>query len=165
VSHLIERSKRRDALVGAAAAAFLLAGSLSGLLPFSTIETLGFVTGALAVWLLVRQSIWTWPVGVANGVFYLIVFADARLYADSGLQLVFVALGLWGWWYWRYGGAQRTARPITRIGLAESAALGAVVAAATAGMTLYLRSVGDSAPFFDALTTALSLAAMWMQSR
>jgi HTH-type transcriptional repressor of NAD biosynthesis genes len=165
VSKLIALAKRRDAILGAAAAAFLLAGSLTGLLPFTTIETLGFLTGTTAVWLLVRQSIWTWPVGVANGAFYLIVFADARLFADSALQLVFIVLGLWGWWYWLNGGDKRAPRPISRIGLAEAAALVGFVAVATYGMTLYLRSVDDAAPLADALTTALSLTAMWMQSR
>ena len=78
-------------------------------------ETLGFVTGALAVWLLVRESIWNWPAGIANGVFYLVLFAQARFFADSALQIVYIVLGACGWWYWlrgrqRPGGAADRAR-------------------------------------------------------
>jgi NadR type nicotinamide-nucleotide adenylyltransferase len=128
-------------------------------------ETLGFVTGALAVWLLVRESIWTWPAGIANAGFFLVLFAEARFFADSALQLVYIALGVWGWWYWRHGAAGRRSRPIARVRLPETVVLAAATVAASYGMYLYLRSVGDSAPLADAVTTALSLAATWMQAR
>ncbi len=47
---------------------------------------LGFVTGALCVKLVVRRSIWNWPTGLAKNVFYLVLFWQAGLYADAGLQ-------------------------------------------------------------------------------
>ena len=34
----------------------------------------------------------------------------ARLYGDALLQVVFTALGVYGWWSWRFGGA----RPLCR---------------------------------------------------
>ena len=37
-------------------------------------EILGFVTGAATVLLAVRESAWNWPVGIANNVFFLILF-------------------------------------------------------------------------------------------
>ena len=40
--------------------------------------------------------------------------------------------------------------------------LAALVVLATWGLTVLLRSVNDVAPFWDALTTALSLAAQWL---
>jgi NadR type nicotinamide-nucleotide adenylyltransferase len=165
VSTLAHTLRSRDAVIGALASAFLIAGSAGGTLPFSMTETLGFVTGAAAVWLLVRESIWNWPAGIANGVFYLVLFAQARFFADSALQVVYIVLGVFGWWWWTHGRDGRPSRPIGSIGLAEAGILAALTAAATYGMLLYLRSVDDSAPLADAATTALSLAATWMQAR
>ena len=155
----------RDWTIGIAASTLLIAGSATGTLPFSMTETLGFVTGALSVWLLVRESIWNWPAGIANGVFYLVLFAQARFFADSALQIVFIVLGAYGWWYWLRGRQGRASRPITRIGVREAAVLLVLTAGASYAMLLYLRSIGDAAPLADAVTTALSLAATWMQAR
>jgi nicotinamide mononucleotide transporter len=134
VAHLAHIEHRKDWLVGIPASTLLVAGSATGALPFSPTETLGFVTGALAVWLLVRESIWTWPAGIANAVFFLVLFADARFFADSTLQVVYVVLGSWGWWYWRHGGAGRRSRPIARVGPREAALLAAATAAASYGL-------------------------------
>jgi nicotinamide mononucleotide transporter len=43
------------------------------------VEILGFVTGALCVWLLARQNIWNWPIGIANNIFYIVVFLKSGL--------------------------------------------------------------------------------------
>jgi HTH-type transcriptional regulator, transcriptional repressor of NAD biosynthesis genes len=165
VAHLARISHLRDWIVGTAASTLLIAGSATAALPFSMTETLGFVTGAAAVWLLVRESIWNWPAGIANAAFYLVLFAQARFFADSALQVLYLVLGAFGWWWWLHGRDGRASRPIASIGLAEAASLAALTAAAASGMLLYLRSVSDAAPLADAVTTALSLAATWMQAR
>src|SRR5262245_35605380 len=127
------------------------------------LEAFGFASGALCVWLVVRQSIWNWPVGIASNLVYIVVFLEARLFADSGLQVAYVVLGVAGWWAWLHGREGARTRPVTRVGRADALGLAVATVAVTAGMTAYLRSVGDSAPFLDALTTALSLAATYLQ--
>lgn len=61
----------------------------------SVAELLGFVTGAAAVWLTVLARISNFPVGIANSAFFLVLFLAARLYADAGLQVVYISC--WGW--------------------------------------------------------------------
>ncbi len=165
MTYLARTSNVRDWIVGLLASAALIAGSATGSLPFSMTETLGFVTGAASVWLLVRESIWNFPAGIANGVFYLVLFANARFFADSALQIVFIGLGIFGWWWWLRGRRGPAPRPIERVGVPEAAVLAVLTTAAGFGMLVYLRSIGDAAPLADAVTTALSLAASWMQAR
>lgn len=137
-----------------------------GSVPTTWAELLGFATGAVNVWLVVRQNILNWPIGIANVVLLGLVFLDGGLYADSGLQVVYVALQLYGWWVWLYGGDGRDALPVRRTRPAEWAALIAAGAAGTAILTWALSAWTDSTvPFWDALTTAISLMAIYGQSR
>ncbi|MDX6739828.1 nicotinamide riboside transporter PnuC [Actinocorallia sp. A-T 12471] len=141
--------------------AFTLGGT-----PTSWGEVLGFLTGVLTVWLVVRQHIANWGVGIVNVLILGLIFLDSGLYADASLQIVYVLLGLYGWWMWLYGGVGRTERLVQRTSAVEWAGLAAGVVAATAVMTWVLVEFTESTvPFWDALTTALSLAATYGQSR
>lgn len=122
-------------------------------------ELLGFVTGEASVWLTVLARISNFPVGIANSAFFLVLFLTARLYADSGLQVVYIVLGFAGWWQWLHGGRDRGSLVVARSGWRLLAAGAVFVMAATWGLTVLLRAAHDIAPFWDALTTALSLAA------
>jgi len=129
-------------------------------------ELLGFLTGGACVWLTVRGHIANFAVGVANSAFFLVLFASARLWADASLQIVYIVLGLLGWWQWqalrRIGGANRSMTRVERAGRTELAGCVCFLVIGTAALWPLLRSVGDSAPFLDALTTCLSLAAQWL---
>ena len=129
------------------------------------IEIAGFVTGALSVWLAVRQSPWNWPIGVANAVSFLILFWQARLYGDMALQVLFIAICFVGWYRWLYGGEGRSTLHVSRITVRSALFYAVAGAAATALFTPYLRSVGDAAPFRDALTTVLSVEAQYLMTR
>lgn len=125
-------------------------------------ELAGFTTGAACVWLTVKGHIGNFPVGLANDAFFLVLFLSAGLYADSGLQVVYLVLGAVGWWQWVYGGAGRTRLRVDRASPAELAVVGGAVVAATVPLTMLLVAAHDVAPLWDALTTALSLAAQWL---
>ena len=128
----------------------------------SVAELLGFVTGAASVWLTVLARISNFPVGIANSAFFLVLFLSARLFADSGLQVVYIVLGFTGWWQWLHGGQGRSRLTVARSGWELLAAGFAFVVLATWGLTVLLRAAHDIAPFWDALTTAISLAAQFL---
>lgn len=157
--------KRPDFLAGLALGLALLAASWRGLLPFNLTETLGFVTGAACVYLTVVENIWNFPLGIANNVFFLVLFAETRLYGDAGLQVLYIALGFQGWYLWLRGGENRTALRVSRATPRLLLAVCAFVVACAALMHLVFVRANDSAPLLDALTTALSLAAQYLLNR
>lgn len=128
-------------------------------------EAVGFVTGGWCVWLTVRQHIANWPIGIASNVFYIVVLRQAHLYADMTLQVVYVVLGVLGWYWWLHGGRDSGRLDVSRTPPAVWGALCLLATVATAGMTLFLRHIHDSAPFWDALTTVLSLVAQYMLTK
>lgn len=152
-------------ILSALLALCLLGGAYLNILPISLIETLGFVTGAATVWLTVKQKIWCWPIGIANNIFFIILFLEAKLYADMGLQVIYIVLSLLGWYWWLKGGENKSILQVSRISQVHAAILFCVTILATCGMTIYLSSINDAAPFLDALTTVLSLVAQYLLTR
>ena len=139
-------------------------------------ELLGFISGALSVWLVTRESIWNWPLGIITAGFYIAVFARAGLYSDTGLQVVYLVLSVYGWWHWLRGpGARRDAgktsvalQPllVSHVRWREMATL------SLAGIAMWLgfhaiasRIPGTQSPLLDAALTATSLVAQYMMTR
>jgi nicotinamide mononucleotide transporter len=134
--------------------------------PASWAELLGFATGLLCVWLVVRQHIANWPVGIVNVALLMVAFWTAGLYADASLQVVYVVLGVYGWWQWTVGGLDRSALEVRRTSRAEWMCLIGAGTAATAVMWWLLSAVMHSTvPLADAITTSLSLVATYGQSK
>ena len=130
------------------------------------IEIFGFITGAACVWLLVKRNIWTFPVGMANYVFFLILFIQSGLYADAGLQLVYFGLACLGWYWWLRGGEDKTGVEVHEPSplMLSLCALAVIIIAA--GIQFLLHRYTDSTVAgWDALTTAMSLVAQFMLSR
>jgi nicotinamide mononucleotide transporter len=132
----------------------------------SFLEILGFATGALGVWLTAKENVWCWPVSLVNVAIYAVVFQGAKLYADMGLQVLYFALCLYGWWAWLKGSREHGRLAVSR---APSRTLGGLFGLGVvfaAGLGFFLRTHTDAAlPFFDAGTTSFSLVAQFLQTR
>ncbi len=149
----------------------LVYATFSGRVALSWSEVWGFITGALGVYLLVKNSVWNFPIGLANNLFFGVLFWQSRLYNDFGLQIVYFALGAWGWWFWTRRDTKNDAETRAEtlpIGRATKSQLGWSLAALpilTLVLTLLSLRLGGAAPFWDALTTALSLVAQVLLGR
>ena len=144
------------------------------------LEFVGLVLGLAAVLLLIRQSIWTWPVGLAYALISVWVFLDAKLYADLLLHLFYVFMNLYGWWYWLNakqepgpervsavsGGAEDVGLPVSRSTYSQLLILGAIGVFGSLVMGFYFATYTDADyAYADSATTAFSFVAMWMQAR
>lgn len=139
------------------------------------VEFTGLVSGLLCVWLLIRQNIWTFPIGLVYSVVSVAVFFKARLYADVLLSGYYVLMNAYGWYYWLYGGtrtrlpgaqAGQDTLPVTRTPLGTALVLAGLTAASIAAMGWFFATRTDAAfPYWDSATTCMSFAAMWMTAR
>lgn len=66
----------------------------------STLEIIAALFGLACVWLTIVRNVWSWPTGLVQVLLLIVVFWQARLYADMLLQVVFVAFQVYGWWQW-----------------------------------------------------------------
>lgn len=83
------------------------------------LEIYSWVSGALCVWLITRENIWNWPIGMVNNLVLGSVFFSSKLYGQSLLQLIFFLISIYGWWYWSQPVSDRTQVPITRLTLTQ----------------------------------------------
>jgi nicotinamide mononucleotide transporter len=136
---------------------------------FSWTEIVGAITGIVCVWWLAREVIWNFPVGLANNVFLLVLFVDAKLYADGVLQVIFFALGVYGGVVWvrgSGGGKDRDQEPVRRTTTLEWTVFAVVGLVLWGACFAWLRHFTDSpVPTWDSLALALSLVATYGQAR
>jgi nicotinamide mononucleotide transporter len=108
-------------------------------------EFLGFGSGALCVRLVARRRIANWPIGIADNLFFVLLFTQAGLYADAGLQTVFITLAVYGWWTWTHGGGPGLGGlPVRRTTRIEWTWLLAAGVVGTLALTLLLDRATDS---------------------
>jgi nicotinamide mononucleotide transporter len=129
------------------------------------LELTAAVLSLVNVALTVRQNIWCWPVGIVATGLYIIVFFQAKLYADFGLFIFFTIQQFYGWYHWLYGGERKDALPVrwTRpLPLAGLLALGAL---GLAGWGYFLAHHTDaSLPWWDSAIAAFSVVAQFMMA-
>lgn len=147
------------------ASALVLLASYRAWWPIGIAEAWGFVTGGICVWLVVREHMWNWPVGLANNVFFFALFFHGRLFADMGLQVVYFGLGIYGWLNWLFGGENHSVLKVSQTTRMEWLVLLGAIPLCTFGLREILVAVNGTAPFWDSLTTVLSLAAQYLLCR
>ncbi|MEL7587369.1 MAG: nicotinamide riboside transporter PnuC [Prolixibacteraceae bacterium] len=133
----------------------------------SRVEVLGAVLGLAYIFLSIRQNILTWPVGLLTSALYIYVFFEAKFYADMSLQVYYVGISIYGWYYWIKGRSEQKHRvPVIKTSPALWLPLAAVSVLFFVCIAFILICYTDSPiPGWDAFTTALSLTATWMLAR
>lgn len=133
----------------------------------NTPEVTGAILGILYIGFSIRQSILTWPTGLLTSLFYIVVFFQSRFYADMALQVYYVFISIYGWFYWLKGHrVDNSSPPVMKTPLKLWFFLLAVTVLIYVLILLVLLYFTDSdVPFMDALTTALSVTATWMLAK
>ena len=129
------------------------------------VEIAAALLGVINVVLVVRRSTWNYPFGIVMVSLYFFVFWNAKLYSDSLLQVFFFVIQSYGWWAWAH--AEHVDHGVAvgwmscRERLPWIAGTFAIVLLWGTGMARYTDA---AAPFVDATTAGLSVAAQILQS-
>jgi nicotinamide mononucleotide transporter len=137
------------------------------LLGFSTtpLELLGFVLSVATVVLTILRNHWGWFFAIVSSATYGVVFFDARLYGDAGLQGVFIAASIWGWWQWLRGAAGKPL-PVTRLSGAGWIAALLGWAVGFFALSAFLKAYTDTdVPHMDGFLTAGSLVGQLLTAK
>ena len=129
-------------------------------------ESVAAIAGVVSVFLSARENIWSWPTALVNVSLYVYIFFRAGLYSDMGLQVVYFILSLYGWYQWRYGGAQHSRLHVSRASARVWIIATLVAIVCWTALSRYTATLpGVSLPYLDAGLTTVSLVAQWMMTR
>jgi nicotinamide mononucleotide transporter len=130
------------------------------------LELLSFLLSVATVWLNIRQSHWGWLFAIISSATYGLVFYGSRLYGDMGLQLVFIAVSIFGWYQWLHGDDSHARLPVTSL---DARGRWTAAGAWLVGFVLlawFLKSYTDTdVPNSDGFLTAGSLVGQLLLSR
>jgi len=148
------------------------------------IEPVATVLGVVAIGLMIRQSVWNFPIGLVQVVLSGIIFYNARFYGEVKLQALYFVMLCYGWAHWlgkgREGRGGRLGRPaqpvepaaeepvlpVTRLSLAWRVGYLVVGVAATLLWGGYMaRATDAAAPYRDAFITSFSVLLSFLQVR
>ena len=123
-------------------------------------EIAGSVLGLIQIWLLVRRSLWNFPLAMASVTLVGITLFEGRLYSEAGLQAFFFVVNALGWYQWSRVRGDANAVPVGWMGTAARLRWAAVTVLLSGSLGWVMHSFTNAAlPFADSAVTGASIAA------
>lgn len=126
------------------------------------LEAWAAISYVWSVWLLARNHPAGWLVGIAGVVLYGRLFWEVRLFGEVALQGFYFVTSLQAIWIWRRqrgASASLPERPVGRAPVAWVAGALVLGSLGVIGLRWALLERAGAAPFWDALTTVVSVIA------
>lgn len=131
------------------------------------LELFAVIFGVVSVWFARNENILVFPTGIINVLLFIYIFFSARLYANAGINVLYLATNIYGWYNWSRKKEDESAVKITRT-TGEQNILIILFAIAFYVAVLFLlrwynradlEYVNSYVPWIDALNTSVFLCA------
>jgi len=132
------------------------------------VEIFGVITGLLFLYFEIKENYLMWPLGLISSALYFVIFYNSKFYADMSLQIYYVVISLYGWYFWTKGGKtdKKEDVPISKLNLKQAVMYLIISAILFYFYSNILVKYTDSPlPYWDSFTTALSIVATFMLTR
>ena len=129
------------------------------------LEIAGVITGLLCVYLAAINNIWNWPIAIVSVGIYIFIFYDKHLFADTGLQVYFMAMNFYGWYHWSRKPETEEKAPVLLITKKEVILSVIAIIVFTFLLGSVLKLTTASYPFIDSFCSACSVVAQVFLAR
>ncbi|WP_374529396.1 nicotinamide riboside transporter PnuC [Novosphingobium sp.] len=129
-------------------------------------EIAGSLLGLANIVLLMRRSVWNFPVAMLMVALVGITLYEQRLYSETLLQAFFFVVNGWGWWLWsRARDHGESTVPVGWMSDRERFYWAAITAVLSLGLGWFMAANTNAAlPYADATVTGASIAAQFLLS-
>ena len=129
------------------------------------LQWLGTSFGVVQVLLARKNNSNNYLFGIISILISLYVLYQSRLYADILLNLYYLVMSIYGWFYWKMG-KQSKETPISYATKKEQGIAIAIVVGCFSLMAYWLVQHTDSdVPYWDAIVCAFAWAGMWLMAK
>jgi len=138
----------------------------AGFTSATPLDLINLILGLLGVALMVRRTLWAFPVGLAAVAVQGVLFYRTGFPADALLQIFFFVTLAWGWWHWLKGRGEAAELPVTSLAwTGRLLTLGAAAAATALWALLIAPRLHSIMPWRDGFIAMFSVAAQVLQAR
>ena len=131
----------------------------------SVLETSAVFFGLLSVWYAKKEKIWLYPTGIISVIIYIDLTFQHKLYADMAIQVYYLIMSIYGWYFWIQGKGAQVPVPISGNNRQENLIVFLLFLGSFFLIRLGLGLTDSNVPGWDALTSALAISAMWLMAR
>lgn len=137
------------------------------ILPFQTVipielsllEVVAFIAYGWSTWLLANNRPLGWWVGLIGVVGYMYIFFTVQLYAETGIQTFYLITSLQAIYIWLRGGEGQTEKPVSSVPRNIMLMTIPLFIISVIVLQQVLIAINGAAPFWDSLSTIMSLTA------
>ena len=131
----------------------------------SIVQLIGVVFGALQVWYAKENKVVNYLFGIVSILITISVYYSSGLYAERFLNLYYLLMSIYGWWYWKNRGAEKET-PITYSSMIQwTQAAGLVLITFLVFYFSLIKLTDSDVPMWDSLVTAFAWGGMWLLAK
>jgi len=132
----------------------------------SLLELTAVVFAIAYLVLAVRENILCWFAAGISTIIFLFTFWDVKLYMESGLQVYYLAMAIFGWYQWRLANDGSTSLQVSMWSMRQHLIALTLIALFTYVSGYLLNSATDAQlPYLDSFTTWGSVVTTFMVAR
>lgn len=132
----------------------------------NSLDIIGAIFSFISTIFYIRASTHAWPVGLIAISMNIFLYVMTGLYADVAKENIYWISSIMGWYWWLRGGTNKEKLPITHLTAQHGLVLSTIAGFSICILTFILIHFTNSqVPYWDAITTVLSLTAQWLICR